>query len=182
MITEEQIIKGGTFVKTHGLNGELNIFSEYPTSIYEEDVPIIIDIDGLYVPFFITGIRARKTFGCVVKLQDIDSKEQADLFTGKNFYLLRTWTAEKLDVEIDELEQDTELVGYTLEDVNHGVVGIIEDIDDSNVNILMKVLAKDEDGMDKEILLPLHEDFIQVVDEADKKLIVELPQGCLDIN
>lgn len=182
MIIEEQIIKGGAFVKTHGLNGELNIISDYPTNIYEEDVPLIIDMDGLYVPFFISGIRARKSFGCVIKLQDIDSKEEADVFTGKDFYLLRTWVAEKLEVEVDELEQEIELVGYTLEDVNHGVIGIIEDIDDSNVNILMKVLAKDEDGNDKEILLPLHEDFIQRVDDAGKRLITQLPDGCLDIN
>lgn len=182
MITEEQIIKGGAIVKTHGLNGEMNIFSDYHTSVYEEGVPLIIDMDGLYVPFFITDIRACKSFGCVVKLQDIDSREEADVLIGKNFYLLRTWIAEKLDVTVDELEQDYELLGYTLEDVNHGVIGIIEDIDDSNVNIIMKVLTKDEDGKDKEILLPLHEDFIQSVDNPGKRLIAELPQGCLDIN
>ena len=69
--------------------------------------------------------------------------------------------------EEDGLMTWQDLVGYTIEDDEEGVVGVIASIDESTIN----TLATLEDGR----LLPLHEDFILEIDEQARVLRVHLP-------
>ena len=69
--------------------------------------------------------------------------------------------------EEDGLMTWQDLVGYTIEDDEAGVVGVIASIDESTIN----TLATLEDGR----LLPLHEDFILEIDEQARVLRVHLP-------
>ena len=59
-----------------------------------------------------------------------------------------------------------DLKGYTIEE-EEKTIGVIADIDESTIN----TLATLEDGR----MLPLHEDFIEDIDEAKRILHVRLP-------
>jgi len=59
-----------------------------------------------------------------------------------------------------------DLKGYTIEEEEKNI-GVIADIDESTIN----TLATLEDGR----MLPLHEDFIEDIDEAKRILHVRLP-------
>lgn len=51
MIKEDEIIEIGKFQKTHALQGELNALLDVDLDFAEEDHPLIVEIDGIYVPF-----------------------------------------------------------------------------------------------------------------------------------
>ena len=73
----------------------------------------------------------------------------------------------KQEMEIDEDEMAwTDFEGWTLVD-GKSILGQIIRVDDSTMNIFAEL----EDGR----MLPLNEDFIAQIDEADKVLHVNLP-------
>ena len=90
------------------------------------------------------------------------SSEIASL-RGEEAFVLRSDIAE----EEDGLMTWQDLVGYTIEDDEAGRVGTIDYIDESTIN----TLATLDDGR----LVPLHEDFIIEIDEANRLLRVHFP-------
>ena len=90
------------------------------------------------------------------------SSEIASL-RGEEAFVLRSDIAE----EEDGLMTWQDLVGFTIEDDEAGRVGTIDYIDESTIN----TLATLEDGR----LVPLHEDFIMEIDEANRLLRVHFP-------
>lgn len=90
------------------------------------------------------------------------SSEIASL-RGEEAFVLRSDIAE----EEDGLMTWQDLIGYTIEDDEAGRVGTIEYIDESTIN----TLATLDDGR----LVPLYEDFIIDIDEANRILRVHFP-------
>lgn len=109
-----------------------------------KDLPafVFVQRDGLFVPF---------------------RSERISELIGEEGFVLRSDMQEEGDSELTW--QD--LVGYTIEDEETGIVGVIANIDESTIN----TLATLEDGR----LLPLHEDFMVEIDEEAKILRVNLP-------
>ena len=52
MITEEEITSVGKLLKTHALKGEMNMMLDIDPGYLEDGNPAILDIDGIYVPFY----------------------------------------------------------------------------------------------------------------------------------
>ena len=90
------------------------------------------------------------------------SSEIASL-RGEEAFVLRSDIAE----EEDGLMTWQDLVGFTIEDDEAGRLGTIDYIDESTIN----TLATLDDGR----LVPLHEDFIIEIDEANRLLRVHFP-------
>lgn len=180
MIKEDEIIRVGKFFKPHGLNGEMNVVTEYDAEILEQDYPVIVEIDGLFVPFFVESVRPKGHFSSLVRLDGIESKEATAAFVNKDFYLRRTDVADYLEVDPEEIEQDESIIGYNLVDTRIGLIGRIEDIDDSTTNVIMKVMPPDSTDQEEAILLPLHEDFIREIDDESQTVTMELPEGLIE--
>ena len=109
-----------------------------------KDLPefIFVKRDGLFVPF---------------------RSENISELIGEEGFVLRTDVQEDGDSTLTW--QD--LVGWTIEDESSGILGTIDNIDESTIN----TLATLNDGR----LLPLHEDFIIDIDENSRVLHVNLP-------
>ena len=82
---------------------------------------------------------------------------------GEEGFLLRS----DVQDEEDGLLTWQDLTGYTIVDDEAGLLGVIANVDESTIN----TLATLEDGR----MLPLHEDFILEIDEAQRVLHVHLP-------
>ena len=67
-------------------------------------------------------------------------------------------------------------MGFTIEDVNFGNVGILKTINDSTAQSLFEI---DRDGI--EILIPMNDEFIVKVDRANKTILVETSEGLIDL-
>lgn len=179
MIKEDEISAVGKLLKTHALKGELNVMLDIAPEYLEEGNPAILDIDGIYVPFYADSLRPKGSFSYLVKFEGIDSEAEAKKLVNKTVYALRDRLKEFMQENYDEeyaLYDD--LIGWTIEDVDSGVIGKVADIDTNTENELFIVETPDN----KTVYIPLTEDFIEKMDEEAKIILMRLPDGLLDLN
>ena len=167
--------KIGYLQKPHGIKGELvlQLEDDYTESL--EEYPIIfLEIDQLLVPYFPSdeGIRIRSGESALVKLDWVENEIDAKKICGSQVYL------KKEDVLFDEEEISLhQLVGYTLFDSTISTVGEIIRVDDYSGNLIFTVIYKK-----KEILIPFNEDFLIRLDEAEKEIELQCPDGIFNID
>lgn len=59
MIEEKDIKAIGKFQKTHALKGELNAILDIDSEYVSEGNAVVVDIDGIFVPFFASSVRPK---------------------------------------------------------------------------------------------------------------------------
>lgn len=176
MIREEDTIQIGKFQKTHALKGELNAILDIDPEYFLQGGPLIVENDGILVPFFAESIRNKGKISYLIKIDGIDSEEKARQFVNHEIRILKSEASEWLDEE--ELEDDSALTGYKIIDAADGVeIGEISFVDSSTDNILFLV----DDGSE-EIYIPASEDFIVEIDDEHKVIKMNLPEGLVDLN
>lgn len=176
MITIEQITEIGHFNQPHGIKGEINAVIHENVDI-EALSCIILDIDGIYVPFFINGIRTRGSRSFLISVDGIDSEQKASLLAKKSIFALTgetIGTAEDNDACGFYAE---DLIGFDIETEDGNFKGIVDDVDDSTENVLFVV--KTDSG--KTHLIPVADELITEIDTDRHLITVELPDGLLDI-
>ncbi len=181
MIEREEIEEIGKFLKTHALKGELNIQLDVDSGFIRPCIPLIIERDGILVPFFAESIRPKGHFASLVKLVGVDSEESAASFVNETVYALRR----DVDQYMGEEETDEEgvymddMLDYTLIDsASQKEIGKVTRVDFSTANILF--IVETSDG--EEIFVPASEDLIVGVDKDKKIVAVNIPDGLLDLN
>lgn len=173
MIRREDVYKIGIFNKPHGIHGELSFtFTDDIFDRVECDYLICL-LDGIFVPFFIEEYRFRSDSTALVKLEGIDSAERARMFTNVEVYFPLEH-AEKAGP--GELSWDF-FVGFRVEDVHHGALGEVVDVDNSTVNTLFVIEQNGE-----ELLLPAQEEFIVEIDQMHRVITVNIPEGLLSLD
>ena len=173
MIKKEEVYKIGLFNKPHGIHGELQF--TFTDDIFDRvDCDYLICLlDGIFVPFFIEEYLFRSDSTALVKLEGIETAERARMFTNVEVYF---------PVKHAEEAEDGELswnffVGFRMEDVRHGELGEVVEVDTTTVNTLFVV--EQEDG--EELLIPAQEEFIVEINQEKKLITVELPEGLLNL-
>lgn len=163
----------GNISKTHALQGEV-VFN-FTDDIFDtsDSSYILIEVDGILVPFFIEEYRFRGDSSALLKLEDIDSVEQARTLVGCDVYFEKAVAAQ---TEQEEMSLQY-FIGFTVIDENGQSIGTITDIDDNTENWLFVVERPDG----SEALIPAHEEFITNIDHEERKLFVDLPIGLLEL-
>lgn len=176
MIKKEDITAVGKFQKTHALKGELNMISDIDPQYFLDGNPLIIEDDGILVPFFVESVRPKGSTSYLVKISGINSEEDASSFVNKEVNMLRKDADDWIDLSLPE---EYEYMYYYVVDTSTGKsIGRIIDVEDSTTNILFIVEKFDGD----EILIPATEDFIKEIDEDNNLIKMDIPEGLLDIN
>ena len=169
MIRQEDVYKIGRLGKAHGVKGEVSF--QFDDDIFDRvDADyLVLDIDGILVPFFMEEYRFRSDSVCLVKFCNVDTQQRAQELTGCDVFFPRA-----LAEEGDEMPSLSMLVGFKIVNNTNGkTVGRIAAIDDSTANILFEM----EDGM----LIPANDDLIEVIDAEQQQIKMNIPQGLLDI-
>lgn len=169
MIKQEEVYKIGRLGKAHGVKGEVSL--QFDDDIFDRvDADyLVLDIDGILVPFFMEEYRFRSDTVCLMKFSGIDTLQRAQELTGCDVYFPRA-LAEKAD----EQPSLASLIGFALIDAADGnTVGRITAIDDSTQNILFEL----ENGL----LIPANDGLIDVIDVEKQQIKMNIPQGLLDI-
>ncbi len=174
MIKKEEVYKIGMFNKPHGIHGELQF--TFNDDIFDrvEAEYLVCLLDGIFVPFFIDDYRFRSDSTALVKLEGVDTAERARMFTNVEVYFPTKYVEEETKPE--ELTWDF-FVGFRVEEVHHGYLGEIIEVDNTTINTLFIVNYGDE-----ELLIPAQEDFIVSMDQKHKVIILELPEGLINID
>ncbi len=175
MITKDEIIEIGKFQKTHALKGELNALLDVDEDYAADGNPLIVEMDGIFVPFYAESVRPKGSESCLVKLKDVDSQELAQQFVNKNFYALRSELVNYYDVPEDEIVAD--FVGFKIVDRHIGEVGTVADIDDTTANVLFVVNRPDGST----VLIPVADEFIESIDTDAKLIHTSLPDGLIEM-
>lgn len=163
----------GYVAKLHGFKGEVSFFLDVTDpGEYASLDSVFIDINGQLTPFFISSIQLKPKSFATVKLEGIDTENDAKNLVRKNLYLPLT--------DLPELEgtsfYDHEVVDFQVVDVTFGPVGTLQQIIDLPVNPLIQI-----DANGKEVLIPLVKGLVQKVDRENKVLTVKAPEGLIAI-
>jgi 16S rRNA processing protein RimM len=173
MIKREDVYKIGQITKTHGLKGEV-VFN-FVDDIFDrtDSEYLICDMDDILVPFFIEEYRFRSDSSALVKFEDIDSADAALRLRGVDVYFEK-----KFAVEADEDEMSLNyFIGFSMEETDGTQIGEIVAIDDNTDNWLFVVERKDG----SEVLIPAHDEFVAEFKHEEKVVVVDLPEGLLDL-
>lgn len=172
MIRKEEVYKIGVFNKPHGIHGEL-LFT-FSDDIFDrvEAEYVVCLMDGILVPFFLEEYRFRSDTTALVKLEGIETAERARMFTNVEVYfpVRHAEEADGADLSWDYF------TGFRVEEVHHGCLGEVVEVDTATVNTLFVV-----EGERGEVLIPAQEEFIVDIDRKHRVLTVDLPEGLLNM-
>ena len=168
MIRKEDVYKIGKLGKAHGVKGEISFMFDDDIFNRADADYLILEVDGILVPFFLEEYRFRSDSTALVKFCDIDTLERARELTNCDVFMPRDMNDNQEEITW------TFLVGFAVIDNDtQQVVGHIASIDDSTINILFCL----EDGQ----LIPASEELITAIDQNKKTITMALPQGILEI-
>lgn len=176
MIKRTEITEAGVFNKPHGIKGEISATLDIDIDLAGVKC-IVMEVEGIFVPFFISSVRPKTAETCLVTIDGIDSEEKARRMAGKSFYVLDSDLPDDADDDEDGFYA-SDLVGYTVVDSQLGELGEITDFNDSTSNVLFIVSRPDG----SEIYIPVADEFIDEVDTSAAKLLTTLPEGIVDLN
>ena len=171
----ESYVPIGYTRKPVGVKGELRLHVEerYWEDFLQAQV-LFVDMGGAPVPYFVENIRIAKT--PVVKLEEVDSPEDAQAIGGKALSLRESDLLPDVDreMEVETLEYGF-LNGFTIYDQTL-LVGRIEQVLEFPQQEMALVIHKGN-----EVFIPLNEHLIKKIDQENQKVIVELPEGLLEL-
>lgn len=163
----------GSFVGKYSYRGELLLkLDSNDPAIIKKLKTLFIDSGTGLAPYFIQKIKLHKSHLLRLKLEGIDTEQGADTLLKKSVYL-------PLEL-LPPLEGNTfyyhEIIGFKVLD-QKGSLGTVVGFQDNSGQDLLVVRQPNS----KEILIPVHDDFIYKVDRKHKKLNVQLPDGFLEL-
>ena len=169
MIRQEEVYKIGKLGKAHGVKGEISFLFDDDVFDRTDADYLILDMDGILVPFFIEEYRFKTDDNALMKFEGIDTQERARELTGCEVYFPR-----EMAEGDEELLSWAAIVGFELIDANTGKsAGRIASVDDATINILFEL----EDGK----LIPASEELITNVDTKKQQIFINLPEGILEL-
>ena len=170
MIKEQEVYKIGIIGKAHGVKGELSIQIDDDVFDRVDAEYLVLKLDGIFVPFFMEEYRFKSDSVALVKFEGVDTQERARELTGVEVYFPRELAEQDEEAELSYAA----LVGYTLIDNNSGnPVGTIAYVDEQTINIMFEL----EDGR----LIPASEELIVDVDQKNRTITLDIPEGILDL-
>lgn len=168
MIREDEVYKIGRLGKAHGVRGEVSFqFDDDVFDRVDADY-LVLNVDGILVPFFIEEYRFRSDTTALVKFEGVDTQDRARELTNCDVYFPRA-----LMPEDEEELRWSFFVGFDILDAKtNKTVGRIASVDETTLNILFEL----EDGT----LIPAAEELISDVNHDKKIITIDLPEGLME--
>ena len=173
MLRRDDVYKIGKLGKPHGVKGEITFAITDDVFDRVDADYLVLDIDGILVPFYLEEYRFKNDDNVLVKFEDIDTQEQVRAYTGCEVYFPRHHS------DSDEENMSwAEIIGFQLVDAVSGrVVGTIDHVDDSTLNLLFEITSPEGEAL----LIPANNDLIEEVDIEKKMIRMAIPEGLLEL-
>lgn len=171
----EETFEAGRLVRIHGVNGALVLRLNRMINDVE-DFPgwIFLRIDGSLVPFRISEESVYQKDGrhLVIAVDQADSQKKAEELVGYACHLEGNWK----DWFTIEGKQGPSLIGFEIIDEKSGRTGIISGFEDIPGNPLIEIEIEG-----KKILIPHRKEFVVLEDLKNRRLILRIPDGLMDL-
>lgn len=162
----------GYFPKLHGFRGELTAALDTPNiRDYVGLQHIFVEVQGQLTPFFIKLIEYKTNTTAKVRLEGIETEEQARALVKSSIYIETQYLSESDEGKVALRS----IAGYKVIDEVKGEIGKVLRIEELHNNPLMVILSDK-----KEILLPLNGDFLKKTDKRKKEVHISAPEGLID--
>ena len=167
-----EYFKIGKLVAVHGLQGELVLKHELgkKTSLKGLKNIFIEERKDSFLPWFIESTKIKTGDEIYLKLEGLNTREAANKLTRKEVWLTVT-DFKKYAAK----SSPANLLGYTIITEKKPLAEILEVIEQPH-----QMLCRIEVG-GKEALIPLNESTIEKIDHKKKQVLVNLPEGLLEI-
>jgi 16S rRNA processing protein RimM len=167
-----EYFKTGKLVAVHGLKGELLLKHELgkKTSLKGLQAIFIEENKNSFLPLFIEATKIKSEKEIYLKLEGINTREAAMKLTSKE-----AWLPEIDFKKFAAKSAPASLLGYTIMN-NDAPLGEILELIEQPHQLLCRLEIKG-----KEVLIPLHEESLKKVNHKKKEVLVELPDGLLEI-
>ena len=163
----------GRITKISGYEGAVAVKLE---KTFTENIPplesVFLEIDGKPVPFFISEYEYSGADILKLKFEDYETIEKVSEFVNCLVFLTSQPSENSLE------DNMTDLTGYTVLSVDNTLIGVVSELISNPGQWLLAIKSEEN----KEILIPLHDDFIESIDHNGKKLIMDIPEGLIDLN
>ncbi len=171
---DTEYIEIGRVVKTHGYKGELKI------NLALEKLKNIDEIKAFYfkegnsfVPYFLETVQIIADDAAIMLFDSFDSKESAKLIVG---YVLYASSADVEEKVVEETINFDGYINYTIQDKTLGHIGTIAEVV-IHPHQIFAIIIKNEE----EVLIPLHAELVIEINDEESKIIMNLPEGLLDL-
>lgn len=162
----------GKLVSAFGLKGEMILKHDLGKKTGLKDLKAIFTEEKkqAFIPWFMEQARIKSESEVYLKLEGVNTREQAIALTQKE-----VWLPEVDFKKYSAKSSPINLLGFDIVE-NDQILGKILEVVEQPHQILCKI-----ERAGKEALIPLHENTIVRIDRPRKKVIVQLPEGLLEI-
>ena len=177
MIRTDEVFKIGYIAKHRGLRGEVELaFTDdcFDTGTAEY---LVLDMDGIFVPFFWEEYSFKNQDTAIIKFEDIDCEEQARRLVGHAVFYPKSHLCNDTN-DGGTLSSYRALTGFNVYNADGTAVGTITLVDDSSANILLIIDCPDGN----ELMLPFHDDFLLQFDLRERSIQLDIPEELLHLN
>lgn len=124
-----------------------------------------------FIPYFPETWQNIQPEEAVLKLDEVNSPEEAKALVGKEVFIESTVFAQLVPGRVT-----TDFTGFAIQDRQLGRLGVVEALVESPGQVIASIQYKGT-----EVLLPLVEQTILKVDAASRTIFVNLPEGLLEV-
>jgi 16S rRNA processing protein RimM len=168
----EECFLCGYIAKPHGYKGEVTLVLDVDNpAAYSDLDSFFVLIQGSLVPYFVEEIRLQED-KAIVKLEDVATQEAAQALVGNQVYLPMN--------NLPELEEGQfyyhDIIGYRVVDTTAGELGEVTNVYEFPHQDLIAMNYQEQ-----EVLIPVIDEIVLKADHTKKQLMVNLPEGLLDI-
>jgi len=163
----------GTLVGKFSFKGEMlaKVDSDTPEE-YITLESIFVELSTGLVPFFIKKCQLHKSELLRIQFDSVDNEAAAMALLKKDLYLPLSLLPPLKGTQF----YYHEVVGFSVEE-DGKLLGAIQQVIESGAQALFQVQT--EEG--KEVLIPIHDDFIVAIHRDVKKIVMQLPEGLLEL-
>jgi len=170
---KEECFYLGKIAKKFSFKGEVLLYLDTDEpELYENMESVFVEFNKNLVPFFIKNSSLHKNDFLRVQFEDVDNEEEADSIMNCEVYLPLSMLPKLTGNQF----YYHEVIGFEIEDIRLGVFGKIVSINDSSAQPLFEVI-----NGNVEILVPMIDQFLVKIDRENKKVVMDLPEGLVEM-
>ena len=163
----------GKVVKKYSFKGELLIkLDTDDPELFLEMESVFVEQHKTLIPFFVEHSQLHKSSLLRVQFEDVYDEATANAMIGTELFLPLSF--------LPPLEGTKfyyhEIIGFKVADIRFGDVGVLVGVNDKTAQHLFVI-----ENQGKEILIPINDLFIKLVDRENKILGLDVPQGLIEL-
>lgn len=166
----DELVNVGFIARTHGIKGELKISIE---NIY---LNAFRKLEAFFIgtlPYFVENLSVRKNDAqIIIKLEGVNNIEQAEKLVGKKISVRQNNFSDSFSEN-----KYNYIIGYTfIDEKSKEEIGVVKDILEMPMQNIAVVVKKEN-----ELLIPLNKNTLKKTDKKEKRIIVQLPEGLIEV-